>query len=422
VSGPSRTRDLYGLLGAVGVSLLGTNMSFLALPWFVLTTTGSATATGLVSFAQMAPYVLVQALGGPLVDRLGLRRTSVATDAAAAVLLGAVPALSALHALALPALCGLVALAGAARGAGDTARTVLLPGTAERAAMPLERASGLYDGAGRLATVVGAPVAGVLVAATSPATAIAVDAASFFVSALLVARVVGRAAEAAPVTGPAAQPYWPSLRAGLRRLMDDRLLLGIAVMLVATNFVDQAGAGVLLPVWARTVAHSPAAFGLVAGVFAAGAVAGNALTTWLGPRLPRRLTYAVGFAMAGAPRYVVMALAATVGPVMAVMLAAGLGAGGINPILGAVEYERVPRAMQARVLGAMQALAWIGIPFGSLAGGVAVTAVGLRGALAGAGVVYGAVTLAPFALPLWRQMDRGHAVLAAGSGEGTALP
>ena len=65
------------------VSQLGTRMSVLALPWLVLTATGSPTAAGAVVAAELLPYVLVQALGGPVVDRLGARRASVATDLAA---------------------------------------------------------------------------------------------------------------------------------------------------------------------------------------------------------------------------------------------------------------------------------------------------------------------------------------------------
>jgi MFS family permease len=92
--------------------------------------------------------------------------------------------------------------------------------------------------------------------------------------------------------------------------------------------------------------------------------------------------------------------------VLVVMVVGGLGAGGINPILGAVEYSRVPRHMQARVLGAVGATAWVGIPIGSLAGGALVAGIGLRGALLAAAVVYGVTTLAPFVFPAWREMDR----------------
>jgi MFS family permease len=409
VTGRRDRRGLAGLLGATGVSLLGTRMSFLALPWFVLTTTGSPTRTGVVAFAEMAPYVGVQALGGPLVDRLGAKRISVGTDVVAAIFVGAVPALQAMHVLSLPLLACLVAVAGAARGAGDAARDVMVPGVGELAEASLERSSGLYDGVSRLAGLVGAPLAGALVLVMSALGVLAIDAGTFAVSAVLVATLVPQAAQ------PPAQPgdslraeasYLSSLAEGFRYLLADRLLLAIAAMVLVTNFVDQAGGAVLSPVWAHEIAHSSLALGLMGGAFSLGAVAGNAVTTWLGPRMPRRMTYAVGFFMAGAPRYLALALFTRVSPVLAVVFVGGLGAGGINPILGAVEYSRVPRHLQARVLGAVGASAWAGIPFGSLAGGLAVSIFGLRPALVAAAVIYGVTTLTPFVFPVWREMDR----------------
>jgi MFS family permease len=161
---------------------------------------------------------------------------------------------------------------------------------------------------------------------------------------------------------------------------------------------------VLTPVWAHDIQHSPVALGLVGGALSLGAVTGNAAVTWLAPRLPRRLTYATGFFLAGAPRYLAMALFGTPSPVLAVVFLCGLGVGGINPIVGAVEYERVPRRLQARVLGAVNASAWAGIPFGSLAAGLAVSSLGLHAALLSAAVIYALATLPPFVFPVWRQM------------------
>jgi Major Facilitator Superfamily len=398
-------RPLTGFLGAVGVSTLGTRMSFLALPWLVLTTTGSATLTGVVAFAEMAPYVTVQALGGPLVDRLGAWRVSVGTDLLAALFMGLVPVLSAARLLPLPVLALLVAGAGSVRGAGDSARDVMVPGVREIADIPIERCSGLYDGVSRAASLVGLPLAGALVAVTSAVSVLAIDAGTFAVSALLVAALVPKRAQPPRDTDGAA-PYLAALAEGFRYLRGDRLLIAIAAMILVTNFVDQAGGAVLWPVWAHQVAHSSVALGLLGGAAGVGSVAGNALTTWLGPRLPRRMTYAVGFFIGGAPRYLALALAASIAPVLAVAFVGGLGVGGINPVVGAVEYERVPRHLQARVLGAVGASAWAGIPFGSLAGGVAVSAFGLRPALLAAAAVYGVTTLTPFMFPVWRQMDR----------------
>ncbi|HEY7069894.1 MAG TPA: MFS transporter [Acidimicrobiales bacterium] len=406
-STPSTRRGgLVGLLAAAGISGLGTRMSFLALPWFVLVTTGSPVRTGLVAAAELTPYVLVQGLGGPLVDRAGAKRASVWTDAGACVAMAAVPALHQAGALSLSTLMVAVAVVGALRGAGDSARDVLLPGAGALAATSLERSAGLYDGVKRSAALVGAPLAGVLIAVTSPLVVLLVDAATFGISALIVACVVPSVAE--PVCaerGDAGQTYLRSLRTGYRFLLRDRLLLGIGLMVLVTNLIDQAGAAVLTPVWAQEVAGSPIALGVLGGIFGAGAVAGSFLVTWLAPRLPRRRTFGIAFMLASAPRYLALALASTISPVLPLYLLGGLGAGGINPLLGAVQYERVPRHLQARVLGALGATAWAGIPIGTLGGGVAVAGLGIRGALAAAAVAYFLATLAPFVFPAWRAMD-----------------
>jgi MFS family permease len=404
-------RGIVGLLTSAFVSFLGTRMSFVAIPWFVLATTHSPTRTGLVALAEMTPYVVVQAVGGPLVDRIGARRVSVRTDLLAAACFGGVPVLHSVHHLTLGVLAALVAVGGASRGAGDAARDVLVPGVGELAVVPLERSSGLYDGVSRLASLIGAPVAGVLIAVTSATSVLAVDAMTFVVSAVVVRGLVPRSAQPPPQpvadhtdTGPS---YFASLAEGFRYLRHDRLLLAIATMVAVANLIDQAGSAVMTPVWAVRVAHSPVALGLIGGAFGAGAVAGNAVTTWLGSRMPRRVTYSVGYLLCGAPRFVALALAATVSPVLMVMAIGGVGAGGINPIIGAVAYSRVPRHLQARVLGAFGATAWVGIPLGSLAGGALVSGIGLRGALLCAAALYAVTTLAPFVFPVWREMEPG---------------
>lgn len=420
-------RGLVGLLTAEGVSILGSRMSMLAIPWFVLVTTGSATRTGVVAFAEMAPYVLVQGLGGPVVDRVGAWRLSVATDLAAAVAVGLVPLLHLTVGLSFGPLCALVAVAGAVRGAGDTSRYVMVPGVTERAGAAMERGAGLSDGVSRLAGMVGAPLAGVLVAFWSAPAVLVVDAATFVVSALLVVTLVprsaapGRGTPSGPDDAPSVRSYLHGLKEGFRRLAADRLLLGIATLVLVTNLVDQAVAGVLAPVWAQDATGSPVTLGLLFGALGAGAVLGNVVFTWLSPRLSRRRTFAWCFLVAGAPRLLAMAAFTSPAPVVALSFLAGVGAGGINPILGAVEYERVPRHLQARVLGAVGALAFAGIPVGALAGGLGVTHLGLRPALVVAGVVYLLATLAPFALPVWRQMERAP-VPSSGPSSGTPQP
>ena len=410
-AGSSNRRGLLGLFIADGVSTLGTRMSALAVPWFVLMSTGSASAAGITAFAELGPLVTAQALGGPAVDRLGAWRTCVVGNVTAALGVGAIPVLYAIGALPFGVLCAVLVVVGVARGFADTAGSVLVPGVVERAGWPMARATGLHDGVRRLAQLVGAPLAGGLIALVSAPAVLLGDAASFAVAVVIVLACVPRAAQPdRPVTQPrsrsAIRTYSAELIEGFRFLRGDRLLLGIAVMIAVTNLLDQSWSAVLSPVWARDVARSPVALGLLAAALGMGAVSGNVVLSWLGPRLPRRLTYGVGFLLCGAPRLVALAVATTVSPVLVVVLLGGLGAGVVNPIVGAVEFDRVPRGLQARVLGTTNAVAWIGMPFGGLLAGLGVDHWGLRPTLWAAAVVYFATTLVPFLFPVWRQLDR----------------
>ncbi len=424
---PGRRRfPLWAYLVAEVVSTTGTRMSMVAIPWFVLTTTGSATVTGAVAFAETLPYVVVLALGGPVVDRFGAWRVAILAGVTAAALVGAVPALYAAGALGLGALVVLVAAAGAVRGF-ETSTYVLLPSLAETAGMPLTRATGLHDGMNRTAGMIGAPLAGVLIAVSSAPAVLAIDAASFLVAAALLAAFVPRSSQppssveerdgetgdgAAPSVGPG-RAYLAELRDGFRFLLHDRLLMGIGVMVLLTNMLDQAYSAVLIPVWVHDELGTPLALGLLFGVFGIGAVLGSSVFAWLGPRLPRRRSFAWGFLVAGAPRFFVVAMAVTLPPVLAVSFVAGLAVGAINPSLAATEYERIPRHLQARVIGALAAVAMAGIPIGGLLGGLAVTRFGLDAALVALGAVYLVTTLTPFVFPVWREMDTTAATSAA---------
>lgn len=401
---------LWAYLLAEVVSTTGTRMSMVAIPWFVLTTTGSPAVTGFVAFAETLPYVAVLALSGPVVDRFGAWRVAVTGGCVAAVLVGTIPALYSQGALHLAVLVALVASAGAVRGL-EMSTYVLLPALAEKAGMSLPRATGLHDGMNRAASMLGIPLAGVLIALWSAPAVVAIDAASFIIAAVLLGVFVPRSAQppkASPRddgrTGTAA--YLAELRDGVRFLLGDRLLVAIAVMVLVTNLLDMAFSVVLVPVWVHDVLGSPIGLGLIGGFFGAGAVVGSSLFAWLGPRLPRRRSYAWGFLIGGAPRALVLALSVTLPPVLATSFICGIAVGAINPALAATEYERIPRHLQARVIGALGAVAMAGLPLGGLVGGVTVDALGLPNALIGLGLVYFAVTLVPFVFPVWRQMDR----------------
>ncbi|PWE11054.1 MFS transporter [Streptomyces sp. BSE7F] len=422
--GKKSLRPLGGVLAAMVVSLTGTRISVVALPWFVLVTTGSATQTGLVAFCEMTPYVVVKAFTGPLVDRIGPRAVSWTTDLASATAAAAVPLLHALDLLSFPLLLVLVALIGAARGPGDLAKEVMVPEAAERGRVPLERATGLAGVIERLASTVGLAVGGSLVALLGPLTGLAVNAGCFALGSVIVklalSRGMGHAAEEVPSQAGETEPgYWRRFGEGFTFLRGEPLLLTVIVMCGITNLLDAAITSVLVPVWARESGNGPTAIGLMGSVMGAAAVGGSLIASVVAHRLRRRVVVLTGFLLVGAPRFLILAFDAPWGVVLAVFAVSGFGGGFVNPVLGAVLVERVPRRMLGRVNALGDSLAWAGIPLGGLLAGAAVTAVGLVPVLLACGAAYFLTTNLAGLRPEWREMDRtrGRGVLKPHSKE-----
>jgi len=400
-------RGLAGLLAALAVSETGTRLSAIALPWFVLVTTGSTVRTGLVGFCEIAPYVLVKFLGGPVLDRIGPRRVSISADALSAVATACIPVLHAAGALPMWLLLVLVAVVGAARGPGDAAKDVMIPDAAQDAQVPLERATGLTGTVNRLAVTVGPGVAGVLIAVLGPLPAVAFDAATFGFGALVIAVASPRRRQL-PGEQHAEGSYLRRMREGLGYLRSNRLLRALVVMVATTNFLDAAMSGVLLPVWARDSGHGPAAIGAAAAALGITATFASIAAASLAHRLPRRVTYLAGYALGGAPRFLVLVTGAPLWAVLATFAVSGLGLGFINPIIGAVIYEQIPRPLLGRVIALTDSAAWAGIPVGGLAGGLLIAAAGLSPVLVIFGLAYLLVTTTAGLRPEWADMDRAR--------------
>jgi MFS family permease len=245
------------------------------------------------------------------------------------------------------------------------------------------------------------------------------DSVTFGVSAALLAVFVPRQARPAGAgAGAPAEPapgvgYWRDLGDGIRFLARTPVIRNLVLMIVITNCFDAAGLSVIFPVFARTISPGGAALGIMVALFSFGALAGAALFGWAGQRLPRRRTLVVCFLLAGAPPYLAMAAGGPVWATFLVIGLAGLAAGSINPLLSTVLYERIPRSLRARVLGALTAGVSAGMPVGSFVGGLVLSQAGLVPTLLAVGVLYAVVTLAPLVGRSWRELDGGARVASA---------
>ncbi|MER5985303.1 MFS transporter [Streptomyces sp. NPDC001787] len=410
---------LISVLAANSISTAGTSLTLIGVPWFVLETTGSAGRAGLVAFCATLPIVVSALIGGPVIDRLGRRRVAVASDTVCGLAIATIPLLHYAGALEFWMLCALMALNGLVHTPGNTARYVLVPDLAEHAGTTLTRAASLFDAVSRGARMVGAALAGLLIALVGAETVLLLDAATFGLSAVLVATGVRgvRAAEPRKAAEPVSlRTYRAELREGYGYLLGNRLLLSVVIMVMFMNGTDQGWNAVLLPVHAEGELGGATDLGLLTALFGAGGLTGALLYGAVGHRFSRWTVFAVCVLLCGAPRFLVAAVTGTTLPLAVTMLLGGIAGGALNPILTTVTYERVPEELRSRVSGALTAGCELAMPVGGLAAGLLVEGFGVTGALLAMGGVYLLATLSPLVFPVWRTMDQP----GAGAGPGAA--
>jgi MFS family permease len=398
----TRRAPLYALYGADAISLSGNAVAQVAIPWFVLTTTGSAGLTGLVVFFNFLPIVIAAFFGGVVVDRLGFRASSVVADLASSAAVAAIPLLHATVGLPLWQLMALVFLGALLDAPGATARAALFPDVVETARVPMERASGSRAGIQQGSTLVGAPLGGVLVAVFGATGALWLDAASFLFSAALVAFFVPRP----HATGDAEERgrFFAELAEGIRFIWNHRLTRALVTMVLLSNLVE-APYSVVLTVFAEEKYDSATALGLMLGVLGGTALAGALVYSAIGHRLPRRRTFLLCFAFVPVG-YLALATTPSLPVSLAALAVAGFAAGPINPLLITVQTEIVPSHLRGRVFGAVRAGAWAAIPLGILLGSAAVAVAGVAVTFLAMGVLLAAVVGYGFFNPAFREMDR----------------
>ncbi|MGE5334910.1 MAG: MFS transporter [Nitrososphaerota archaeon] len=418
---PARRVPLFALYTSNTVSAVGDVLTFLAIPWFVLQTTGSVVQTGVTAFFSTASVALSALLGASLVDRLGFRRASVLSDLASGVCVALIPLLYETIGLPFWALLLLVFLAGLMTTPGATARSAMVPELAEFAHVRMERATAASDGATRLSRFIGAPLAGILIAVIGPNNLLWVDAATFAFSAL----VIGRAVPAIfPPTHPSAAPaqvagvagdsggrrrFLAGLREGFAFIRSDPVLLWPILVVLVTNLLDAGNSGVLIPAFVKQTYGNAVWLGAIVAATGGAAFLGTVVFGAVGHRLPRQLTLGLAFTIGGAFRFfVVVGFAAHPFVLVALTAVCGFFIGPINPIFDTIAYERIPVALRARVFGVLTAGSMLGTPLGGLIVGAVAPSIGISASMLLFGVVYAIATLSLLVNPALRGMNKRY--------------
>jgi MFS family permease len=271
-----QVRDFRLVFGAAVASLLGDGVVPVALAFAVLDLTGSATDLGIVLAARAVALVCSLLIGGVVADRIGPNKVMVAADL---LRLGAQTAIAILLVMGQATIAEIAvsqALIGVGAGFFNPASSGLLPMVAgER----LQQANSLKAMAMASGNIVGPAIAGVLVVLTGAGEALLIDAASYAVSALLLARV--RVDARAKVAG---QRFVRDLREGFAEVRKRTWVWSVIAAAALWNVL--VGFTVLGPVVAKRSLGGPGAWAAILAVEGIGWLVGGVTLLRITPRRP----------------------------------------------------------------------------------------------------------------------------------------
>jgi len=365
-----RNRSLAAVLVAESVSLTGSAMTYVALPWFVLITTGSAAKMAWVLAAELLPVGLLGIPAGSLIARLGAKRTMNVADGLRAPLMTAIPILHWTGHLTFPLLLTFTFLIGCFMAPYYASSRLILPEVVGEDEQLVAQGSAFVQAATQLTQLGGPILGGLLISWLSAPTVLLVDAATYVFSFFVIFVFVRAGKRVAPDESSR------GLFAGLRYVVKDKLLGPMMAAAAFINFVAQ-GLFAMLPVLVvRRFDENPKILGFFFAAFGAGALIGSLIAAQVVRKVA--LTKLAGLAILGMAVPLWLLAITLPWPLVLVVLALfGVFAPLVNAPVLALLTVRTPGALRPKVMTAVMTLSAIIGPLGFLAVGQALQYVGM---------------------------------------------
>jgi MFS family permease len=375
------------------ISLTGTWVQSVAQQWLVLEITHSAFKVGLITTVQFLPLLVLVLFAGAVADRVNKKTLLLVTQVVSLILAATLGTLALLHAIQYWQILLIAAGLGTVNAFYVPARQSFVPELVERDHLlnAVALNSAIFNGA----RVVGPAVGGLLYAATGPAWAFYINAASYLavIAGLLMIRTGRRQAQRPREP----RTFLADLGEGFNyifrhvRVMVILSIVGVA-SLFALNFTT------LLPVFAKFDLNlSSTGFGILLAVQGAGSLtAAVVLSVWSRQDLARRLIY--GGAFTFLILEIAFAFTRSFSAALALLFPIGFAITICTTTANSRVLDLTPGHLQGRVMS-VYSLMFLGMtPFGSLLAGAVAERWGATTAFVlGAGVTL-AFTLAVFVL------------------------
>jgi MFS family permease len=350
-------------MGAELVSLTGSSMTFIALPWFVLATTGSTARMGWVLAAELIPVGVLGIPSGSVIARLGAKRTMNISDAARAPLLALIPILHWTGHLSFAALIAITFAAGCFLAPYYSSSRLILPEVVGEDEQVVAQASAFVQAATQLTQLAGPILGGLAIAWIGAPKVLLIDAATYAFSFVVIFVFVRAGRRVAPDESS------KGVFAGLKFLARDRLLGPTLAAAGVLNFVAQGLVATLPVLVFRRYGADAKIVGFLFAGFGGGALLGSLLAAKLVRILPLLRLTAIAILVMALPLWL-LTISMPWPLVIAVLAGFGVCAPLVNAPMIAVLTVRTPKTLRPKVMTAVMTLTGIVGPLGFLAAGL----------------------------------------------------
>jgi predicted MFS family arabinose efflux permease len=373
-----RHRDFLLLWSAQGISAIGSRITRTALPMAaILVADASAYELGLLAVALSLPGVLVAWVAGGWVDRHRRRPLLIATDLIRAAVLMAIPLAAFRHELSLPVLYAVAAITGVCTVLFNLADHVFITDLVSR--KRLLDANGKREAIDAVAEISGPALGGALVALWTAPLAILADAATFVVSACLIARIRKVEARPKPV---AATSFVDDVRTGIQVVFRTPAVRTLFCAMTIFTLCGSFMASLYTLFALRDLGLSPAQLGVAIGCGGVGGLVGAALAGPAAARWGTRRTLLGSLALTAVMQAFIPLAPAVPWIAMLFLIASQVvGDGAMTVYLvneTTLRQQLLPQAALGRSAATWQVAAGLLTPAGALLGALLAEAFGLR--------------------------------------------
>jgi len=383
------------------VSRLGDSLYRVALAWWMLEETGSATAMGAVMIFSFTPMLIFLLIGGVLVDRLPRLRVMLVCDVASGAIIGTVALLAFADRLEVWHVYAASLLFGLVEAFFFPAYTAAVPALTPAEALP--SANSLTSLSHQITGIVGPAVAAAIVAAGGTPLAFLLDGLSFFLSAAFLLPLLRQ--DAAPAPAGDGRTALADLRDGLSLVLASPWLWITIALFAFTNVALSGPRAVALPFLIQeNLGAGVEALGLISSSAAAGSMVG---TVWLGRYARLRRRGLVGYlctAVTGLS-FFVFGLAVPLSVIIGAAFVGGFSISMFGLIWTNTLQELVPGEKLGRVSSIDALGSFVLLPVGYAVAGWATDLVGAPLVFAVGGAVTTLLALAGLLHPAIRHLD-----------------